>query len=133
MTDPPLNDKQLLSQLETHTLIYKILIRIILNNDAFKHENKSLYINNCCNFIDILNKTLNKLNSTHIQLVYVFSTLLTDKQINVSEVFKLLDEFATKLTNKTKINQPHIKNKIYNCEINNFSDLSEAIDWILMD
>ena len=85
-----------------------------------------------------INETLNKtkIKKGFIDCVYLFTNLLTDKNIENTVFFNLLDEFIKKINNKKKIDDKIIKNKIYDSEINNFinnNELHKIVEWIFME
>jgi hypothetical protein len=133
--EPTEQEKQILSTIDSYTHIYKSIVLNIINHNEFKYENKINYINKCCDSIEFICETLNKnkINTNCIECVYLFTTLLADKKLEIHDFFRLLNEFIKKLSSKKKIDEKVIKNKIYDTEINNFIDngqLNMIIDWI---
>jgi hypothetical protein len=138
MTEPSIDDKKTLALFESYTHIYKRMILFTINHDSFQYSNKINYIHTCCNHIEVISEILNKNKITpiHVQLVYNFSTLLDDSRIEITDFFKLLEEFIKKLTNKKKIDDKNIKNKIYNNETNKFivnNEFNKIVEWIFID
>ena len=121
--EPITEDKIILSTINLYTNIYKSIVLFVIKHDDFKYENKTNYINMCC---ELINETLNKnkINPNIIRLncLYLFTTLLDDKNIEIHIFFKLLDEFIKKIISKKKFDEKIIKNNIYNIEIQNFID-----------
>jgi hypothetical protein len=133
-----IEEKNILSIVDSYTYIYKSMILFIINNNDLKYDNKIDYINNCCvsvKFIsEILNK--NKIKQIYIKCIYVFCSLLADKKISTLDFFRLLDAFIKKVISKKKFDENHIKNKIYEPELINFIDDNEhdkIVDWIFTD
>ena len=132
--EPISEDKIILSTINLYTNIYKSIVLFIIKHDDFKYENKTNYINMCSELInDTLNK--NKINPNVIRLncIYLFTTLLDDKNIEIHIFFKLLDEFIKKIISKKNFDEKIIKNNIYDIEIQNFIDdnkLNKIVEWI---
>ena len=132
--EPISEDKIILSTINLYTNIYKSIVLFIIKHDDFKYENKTNYINMCSELInDTLNK--NKINPNVIRLncIYLFTTLLDDKNIEIHIFLKLLDEFIKKIISKKKFDEKIIKNNIYDIEIQNFIDdnrLNKIVEWI---
>ena len=132
--EPISEDKIILSTINLYTNIYKTIVLFIIKHNDFKYENKTNYINMCS---ELINETLNKnkINPNLIRLncIYIFTTLLDDKNIEIHDFFKLLDEFIKKTISKKKFDEKIIKNKIYDIEIQNFIDnnkLNKIVEWI---
>lgn len=135
--EPTLEEKTILSLVNSYTYIYKNLVQFIINHNDFKYETKKDYINLCCDSIEHLSECLNKIKIKKgtIDCIYLFTNVLSDKKIEVFDFFNLLDEFIKKLNLKKKIDDK-IKNKIYDCEINNFitnNELNKMVDWVFSD
>ena len=135
--EPTQEDKMILEMFNSYTYIYKRIILFIINHTGFKYENKTEYINMCCDSIEIISETLNKnkIKQNYIDCVYLFASLLNDKKIEILDFFKLLDEFVKKISKK-KFDDKLIKNKIYDSEINNFinnNELNKIVEWIFSD
>lgn len=136
--EPTTEEKNILETLNIYTCIYKNIVLFIINHPDFKYETKNEYINTSCDAIEYISETLNKnkTKSNHIELVYIFITLLADKKIYVLDFFRLLDEFIKKVIGKKKIDEKVIKNKIYDSELSNFIDnneLNKIIEWFFSD
>ena len=68
-----------------------------------------------------------------INCIYLFATLLDDKNLEINDFFKLLDEFIKKIISKKKIDEKVIKNNMYDTEIQNLIDdnkLNKIVEWI---
>jgi len=138
MHELTIDEKKLLSLFEIYTNIYKSIFTFIITNNSFDYNNKIDYINMCCNSIknisDILNK--NKIKTTQLQYIYMFSKLLQDTSIETNNYFYLLNDFIKKITNTKKLDENIIKTRIYDIEINNFIDnneINKIIGWIFSD
>ena len=138
MHELTIDEKKLLSSFEIYTNIYKSIFTFIITNNSFDYNNKIDYINMCCNSIknisDILNK--NKIKTTQLQYIYMFSKLLQDTSIETNNYFYLLNDFIKKITNTKKLDENIIKTRIYDIEINNFIDnneINKIIGWIFSD
>ena len=132
--EPISEDKIILSTINLYTNIYKSIVLFIIKHDDFKYENKTNYINMCS---ELINETLNKNkinpNIIHLNCLYLFTTLIDDKNIEIHIFFKLLDEFIKKIISKKKFDEKIIKNNIYDIEIQNFIDdnkLNKIVEWI---
>ena len=119
--EPTSEEKIILATFNSYTYIYKSIVLFIINHNGFKYENKTDYINMCCDSIEFVSVRLNKnkIKSNYIECIYLFSTLLSDKKIEIQDFFRLLDEFVKKVIIKKKIDEKVIKNKIYDSEIKN--------------
>jgi hypothetical protein len=123
---------------DSYMYIYKTVIKFITNHKDFKYDNRIAYINNCCNHIEIVCESLNKhkIKKNNIDFVCLFTKLLVDKNLDIKDFFKLLDEFVKKTNIKKKTDVKIITNKIYDTEINTFiinNELHKIVDWVYMD
>lgn len=130
-------DKKIMMQLDSHTYIYKNIIKFIICHNDFKYEKKMDYINKCCDSIEFISITLNqasnKIKVNYMDCLYLFITLLADKKIDILDFFRVLDEFIKKIISKKKFDEKVIKNKIFDSEINNFinnNELNSIVEWI---
>jgi hypothetical protein len=136
--EPTIDEQKILSSIESYSYIYKRMILFIINHNDFKCENKINYINTSCNYIETISEIMNKnkIKTTHIQHIYLFSTLLDDTRIEIKDFFNLLEEFLKKLISKKKLDDKIVKNRIYNTETNNFiinNELNKIVEWIFID
>ena len=136
--EPTQEEKTILEIFNSYTYIYKGIILFIINHSDFKYENKTEYINICCDSIQFISETLNKnkIKQNYIDCVYLFASLLNDKKLEILDFFKLLDEFVKKIISKKKFDEKLIKNKIYDSEINNFinnNETNKIVEWIFSD
>ena len=68
----------------------------------------------------------NKQKKIIIDCIFLFTNLISDKQISIDHFFSLISEFIKKINNiKKKIDYNVIKNNIYNLDINLFIDNNE--------
>jgi len=138
MSEPSIDDKNILSAIDEYIYIYKSIVQFIINHNDFKYETKIEYINNCCGSIKIICDTLNKnkVKKNYVECIYLFTNLISDKNLDVKGFFTLLDDFTKKLNSKKKLDDKLIKNKIYDPEINTFilnNELNEIVEWIFKE
>lgn len=137
ISEPILEEKNILSLVDSYTYIYKNIIQFIINHKDFTYDNKNEYINICCNYIEVFCEKINKhkIKKNVIECIYLFTNVLADKQIEIDMFFVLLDDFIKKINIKKKVNEKLIKNKIYDGEINNYinnNELNKLVDWIFL-
>ena len=132
--EPTAEENAILSKINSYICVYKSIVLFIINHNDFTKIN---HINVCCNSIKFISETLNKNKTNHdilrINCIYLFTTLLDDKNIEIHEFLKLLDDFIKKTISKKKFDEKVIKNKIYDIEIQNFIDdnkLNKMVEWI---
>jgi len=135
-TIPPLtsDEMNILSCVDAYIVIYKKIVNFIINHKKFVYENKIQHIHTCCNRIQkcgiILNK--NKIKKNAIDCIYLLINLLSNNNIkdiiavdiffdNLGELIKYLQIKKKVLDDKTI---KHIRNKIYECDINNYIDVN---------
>jgi hypothetical protein len=137
-----IEEKNILSIVDSYTHIYKNIILFIINHNDFnklvKYDNRIDFINICCASIEHISETLNKnkIKLNYIDCICVFCRQLSDKKIAILDFFKLLDEFIRKIISKKKFDERIIKNKIYEPEIINFitdNELNKIVEWIFTD
>jgi len=140
--EPNLEEKNILSFVNSYTNIYKNIVQFVINHNDFKYETKKDYINVCCDSIETISKTIGetlnktKIKKVHIDCIYLFTNLLADKKIEINDFFNLLDELIRKINNKKKIDGKTIINKIYDSEINTFindNEINKIVEWIFTD
>lgn len=138
--EPNPEDKKTMMILDSHTYIYKNIVKFIIYHNDFKYETKMDYINKCCDSIEFVSLTLNivpnKIKINYTDCIYLFIILLADKKIEMLDFFRVLDEFVKKIISKKKLDEKIIKNKIYDSEINNFinnNELNMIVEWIFSD
>jgi hypothetical protein len=135
--EPTAEENIILSKINSYMCIYKSIILFITNHNDFKYENKTNYINICSDSIEIISETLNKNKMNpdicRINCIYLFATLLNDKNLEINDFFRLLDEFIKKTISKKKFDEKVIKTKMYDIEIQNLIDdnkLNKIVEWI---
>ena len=136
--EPTVDEKNILSIVDSYTYIYKNIVQFIINHADFKYDRKTEYINTCCDSIESISEILNKnkIKKPVIECIYLFTNLLTDKQIDINSFFILLDDFIKKIVTKKKVDYKIIQHKIYDSEINFFianNELNKIVDWILTE
>ena len=132
--EPTEEEKIILSKINSYMGIYKSIVLFITNHNDFTKTN---YINICSDSIEFISETLNKnkMNSDilRINCIYLFATLLDDKNLEINDFFKLLDEFIKKIISKKKMDEKFIKNNMYDTEIQNLiydNKLNKIVEWI---
>lgn len=138
MSEPSNEEKNILSTIDAYTYIYKSFVQFIINHNNFKYETKIEYINISCDAIEIISETLNKnkIKKNYIDCIYLFTNLIADKKIDITEFFKLIDEFIRRISSKKKCDDKLIKNKIYDTEITNFisnNEYNKIVEWIFTE
>lgn len=136
--EPTSDEKYILTTVDLYTHIYKKIVLFIINKNNFKYDDKTDDINKTCLCINSLSELLNKnkFKSNYIECIYIFISLLKDKEIDISYFFELVEEFIKKINSKQKVDEKSIKNKIYDSQVNTFIDnneLNKVIDWILSE
>jgi hypothetical protein len=123
-----------LSSVDAYIVVYKKIIHFIINHKNFTHENKLQHIHMSCNRIHkhslIFNK--NKIKKNGIDCIYLFINLLVSANINnnitIEIFFDTLEELIKNLQIKKKALDDKtikcIRDKIYDCDINNYVDLN---------
>jgi hypothetical protein len=100
--------------------IYKSITDFLINHKDFKYDTKVEYINVGCDCIEYISGVINKnkIKKNLIDCVYLFTSILVDKEIGILDFFKILDDFIKNISIKKKLDEKKIKNKIYDQEIN---------------
>jgi len=137
ISEPSSDEKIILDLVDSYTYIYSNIAQFIINHQDFNYDNKTEYINSCCNYIVTFGDSLNKhkIKKNLVECIYLFTNLLADKQIEIDMFFNLLNDFIKKINVKKKINEQDIKNKIYDEEIINLinnNELDKIVDWIFL-
>ena len=138
VSEPSNEEKNILSILESYAYIYKTIVQFIVNHRDFNYDTKIEYINKCCDQIETVVDTLNKIKykKNVSKCIYSFTNLLLDKQVDVNSFFDTLNNFIKKISIKKKIDEKLLKQKMYDTEINNFiynNEMHKIIDWIFTD
>ena len=126
-------EHNIISYIDSNMFIYKKLVSFILYHNDFKYENKIKYINMGCDKIQEVAIRFNKCIKT--KSISLFIDLLQNKNVDpplsISQFFKLLDEFISKLKeqikniskknpNKNINKEKNLINKIYECDVYNY-------------
>lgn len=122
MKECSLEEKNMLSIIDSYIEIYKNIIQFTINNYEFMYDNKVSYINNCCNNILTISETLikTKYKNNIVNSLELFINVLVNKQLNVTEFFNVVDLFIKKIQIKKKIDEISIRDKIYSADINTY-------------
>lgn len=136
--EPSIEEKNILSVVNSFIDIYKIIIQFIINNLDFNYETKNEYINNCSNYLIRISENLNKnkIKKGFVDCTHLFITLLTDNQIEINLFLILLDTFVAKICSKRKYDDRIIKNALYDLDITTIianNELSNIINLIFIE
>jgi hypothetical protein len=132
------DEKNILITIDSYLTIYKTIIIFLINHNDFIYEKKIDYINECCDYIEYISVTLNKnkIKKNEIECIYLFTNILSEKDIKIMDFFKILDEFIKKINVKKKIDDNKIKNKLYDEEISILiekNNLNKIVDFIFTE
>lgn len=132
------DEKHLLSQVDDYIYIYKKIILSLINHSLFKYDTKHDYITVCCNKIECLSILLNanKIKKGCIARLHLFTNLLMTRQLDITQTFKLLDEFIKKVIGKKIIDENVMNHKLTECEFNNYAEqngLDKIVSWLFID
>lgn len=128
------DEMNILSCVDAYIAVYKKIVNYIINHKNFIYENKIQHIHMCCDRIQkhsiILNK--NKIKKNGFDCIYLLINLLSSINVNdtiaVDIFFDTLEELLKYLQVKKKVLDDKtikcIKNKIYECDINNYVDVN---------
>jgi len=138
MPAPTHEEVMTLEYLDAYKYIYKNIVQFLINHKEFKYETKLDYINTNCDCIDFISELFkkSKIRKNNIDCVYLFTTILLDKNISTNEFFSSIEIFIKKVNSKKKIDDKKLKDKLYDIEINSFvaeNQLNKMIEWIFMD
>jgi hypothetical protein len=126
------DEKNILSQVDDYIYMYKKMIVSLINHAEFA---KNDYINVCCNKIEHISVSLNKnkMRKCCIDSIYLFTHLLTERHIDIIQLFNLLDEFIKKIIGKKRVDEKIIKNKLTDGEFNDYVEqngLDKIVNWL---
>ena len=98
------DDKNIMTTMDTYISIYKKIIRHIFSDPDFNYTNNIEHINKCCGKLKTLTEELNKLKSkkNYLENIYLFTNLLVDKQIKLTDLFELLLDFIKRIQTRKK-------------------------------
>jgi hypothetical protein len=124
------DDKNIMTTMDTYIAIYKKIIRHIISDPDFNYTNNIEHINKCCSKLKTLTEELNKLKSkkNYLENIYLFTNLLVDKQIKLTELFELLLDFIKRIQTRKKIDALIVRNNILSLDLD--SDLELNLDKI---
>jgi len=120
------DDKIIITTIDTYIAIYKKIIRIIIYDPDFSYTNNVYHISKNCDKLKILTNELNKLKSkrNYLENIYLFTNLLVDKQIKLTNLFELLLNFIKQIQTKKKIDALIVRNNILAFELDSELDLN---------
>jgi hypothetical protein len=120
MEEPTIEEKNILSIVDSYINIYKSITEFLINHKEFKYDTKEEYINVGCDCIEYITGSIhkNKIKKNLINCVYLFTSILVDKEIGILDFFKILDDFIKNISIKKKLDEKKVKNRIYDEEIN---------------
>ena len=131
------NEKNILSYLSEYSELYKTIFVFIINNTEFTYDNKISYINMCCDCVEFISNTLNKkIKKNIIDGIYLYLRFFEDKNMEIKQLFLLLDEYIKKLNTKKQINIKDIKNKLESESVDELlqkNNFNKIIDFIFHD
>ena len=124
------DDKNIMTTMDTYISIYKKIIRHIISDPDFNYTNNVEHINKCCGKLKTLTEELNKLKSkkNYLENIYLFTNLLVDKQIKLTDLFELLLDFIKRIQTRKKIDPLSVRNNILSLDLD--SELVLDIDKI---
>ena len=124
------DDKNIMTTMDTYISIYKKIIRHIFSDPDFNYTNNIEHINKCCGKLKTLTEELNKLKSkkNYLENIYLFTNLLVDKQIKLTDLFELLLDFIKRIQTRKKIDPLSVRNNILSLDLD--SELVLDIDKI---
>jgi len=117
--EPTLDEKNILSVVESYINIYKSITHFLLNHNDFKYENKKEYMYLCCKYIKFINEIINKnkIKNNNNECIYLFVNTITSREIALDYFFILLGDFIKNLNSKKRRDEKTIINNIYNSDI----------------
>lgn len=104
-------DKATLATMDFYIAIYKNIIHYIFLDFNFNYTNNVEHIDKCCNKMKQLAIEINKVKSkkNYSECIYLFTNLLVDKQIKLSDFFNLILEFTKRLQTRKKIDEQSVR------------------------
>lgn len=133
-----IEEKNILLTINSYIAIYKSIIKFLINHKDFKYEKKIEYINECSDCIEYISEILNKnkIKKNGIECIYLFTNILSEKDIKMIDFFKVLDEFIKKINMKKKIDENKITKQIYGDYLNILiinNDINKIIEYIFKE
>jgi hypothetical protein len=134
--EPLLEEKNVLTTVDSYINIYKNIIHHMIFHKSFNLETKNEYIIQCGNSIESISEILNKnkIKNPFLEYINLFIKMLEDKKLDPNKFFKILYNFIKQIRDTKKTECKNIKNKIYDSQIDTFIDNNESdkiVDWIL--
>ena len=116
--------------MDTYISIYKKIIRHIFSDPDFNYTNNIEHINKCCGKLKTLTEELNKLKSkkNYLENIYLFTNLLVDKQIKLTDLFELLLDFIKRIQTRKKIDPLSVRNNILSLDLDSDLDLDKIFN-----
>jgi len=126
------DDKNIISTMDTHIAIYKKIIRHIISDPDFNYTNNVDHIDKNCGKLKTLTDELNKLKGkrNYLENIYLFTNLLVDKQIKLTDLFELLLDFIKRLQTRKKIDALNVRNNIVSLDSESETELVLYLDKI---
>lgn len=129
-------EKHILLQVSAYVNVYKNIIMRTITHTEFNCDIKIQHINLCCNQIEQLSISLNqnKIKSNYIYFINLFIHLLADNNIELTKLFKILDDFIHKIIGKKIIDETAITTKLYGTAFNEYIEhygLDNIVNWLL--
>lgn len=133
-----IEEKNIILTIDSYIAIYKSIIKFLINHKDFKYETKIEYINECSDCIEYISEILNKnkIKKNGIECIYLFTNILSEKDIKMIDFFKVLDEFIKKINMKKKIDENKITKQIYGDYLNILiinNDINKIIEYIFKE
>lgn len=124
------DDKNIMTTMDTYISIYKKIIRHIFSDPDFNYTNNIEHINKCCGKLKTLTEELNKLKSkkNYLENIYLFTNLLVDKQIKLTDLFELLLDFIKRIQTRKKIDPLSVRNNILSLDLDSDLDLDKIFN-----
>ena len=125
MPELSIDNKNIITTMDTYIAIYKKIIRHIFSDPDFNYTNNVEHINKCCGKLKTLTEELNKLKSkkNYLENIYLFTNLLVDKQIKLIDLFELLLDFIKRLQTRKKIDALIVRNNILSLDLDSEMDI----------
>jgi hypothetical protein len=125
MPELSIDNKNIITTMDTYIAIYKKIIRHIFSDPDFNYTNNVDHIDKNCGKLKFLTEELNKLKSKKncLENIYLFTNLLVDKQIKLIDLFELLLDFIKRLQTRKKIDALIVRNNILSLDLDSEMDI----------
>ena len=125
MPELSIDNKNIITTMDTYIAIYKKIIRHIFSDPDFNYTNNVDHIDKNCDNLKFLTEELNKLKSKKncLENIYLFTNLLVDKQIKLIDLFELLLDFIKRLQTRKKIDALIVRNNILSLDLDSETDI----------